>query len=57
MITLNHHDVAKITISKVSDGLANRKFRTITITNNNGEELKITCFADNSKNLIIKKSE
>lgn len=58
MSELYLHDVSEILISDVSEDESSRSiFRTIKITTKDGEEMEITCFSDETGNLIIQHEE
>lgn len=55
---LEIHNTAKITRSIVKSGdMIERKWRTITITTDKGEEIEITCWSKNFSDLLIKEEE
>lgn len=57
-MNLEIHNAVKITRSDIySSTLSNKKWRTITITTDKGEEIEITCWSKNFSDLLIKEEE
>ena len=55
---LEIHNAVKITRSIINSGdITDKKWRTITITTDKGEEIEITCWAKKFDDLLIKNED